>query len=643
MDKFFRKSDRVRVDGDSVLARFADWQSHVKGRPVAALGPETRAAALFVADEVIIDGKDVALADELKQRYGAEVVPELPLPPRPAQFRQEPHIALDEMPQALRLRFRAPPRVEDAGRLLEQAAPGRNGFQRQMVVTSELGAAVAAVVARHALEGRPIGLNLFGDTLAMPLSTANEGAGADPFTWPAFAGRSRMAPAWQLVDSIRQVRGDRFTTIGILDRGFWLDNRGVPMVAAGQTASDFPNFVQVNLQNEGQPAGGMSPNGGWHGNAVASAAAAVVNNSLGAAGSGGTIAIPVFFQTDHSIDQILRALKLCAGWGIDVLNMSFGIWGASELAFPKSIWDRTFQFAFDNDVVMVAAAGNSILDLPDADDHVRPATRTPGVLTVGALDANDIAWVSATKPGVGSNFGSSVWLWAPGTSIPVVPDGDPNHVAGSFVDGTSVASPIVAGVAAMMRFANDQLSAADIRRLLVDTGWAGTGRVSKGLDAFAAVFAAIHQTLPDTEEPNNSAAKAANLVPIGATGALGPSRNGFSTRSSSTDPDFWKFKVDGFSTVTVAVDWYQSLGTMFVAVEADDPEARGIEEMTTSGGPATGRQVMTGTPSSRRVSRTPRRKRDHRLPVTRHSSAGIVARRSVRRQRQLRPGAAHAF
>ena len=52
MDKFFRKSDRVRVDEDSVLARFADWQSHVKGRPVAALGPETRAAALFVADEV---------------------------------------------------------------------------------------------------------------------------------------------------------------------------------------------------------------------------------------------------------------------------------------------------------------------------------------------------------------------------------------------------------------------------------------------------------------------------------------------------------------------------------------------------------------------------------------------------------------
>jgi hypothetical protein len=45
---------RVRVDEESVLARFADWHTRVKGRPVAALGPETRDATLFVADEVII-------------------------------------------------------------------------------------------------------------------------------------------------------------------------------------------------------------------------------------------------------------------------------------------------------------------------------------------------------------------------------------------------------------------------------------------------------------------------------------------------------------------------------------------------------------------------------------------------------------
>jgi len=592
----YEERGRVRVDAESVLARLADWHAHVKGRPVAALGPETREATLFVADEVIIDGHDRALADELKRRYGAEVVPEAPLPARPADFPGERRIDLDAMPQPMRLRFAAPPRVGDVGRLLASIAL-RHSPHREIVVSSEIGAAVAAVVARHALEGRPIGLNVFGDTLAMPLTTAADGAipaiGSNPFAWAAFAGRTRMVPAWQLVDSIRQVRGTRFTTIAILDSGFWLDNRGVPVVPGGQPVSDLgASFMQLNLQNEGQPAGGMSSGGGgpWHGNATASAAAASVNNNTGAAGSGGTVAMPIFLQTDISLNQILRAVRLCTAWGIDVLSMSIGTWGRSELEFPTTVWDKTFQFAFDNGVVMIAAAGNSLLDLPDADDHVRPATRTPGVLTVGALDGNDNAWVGAN--GNGSNFGSSVWLWAPGTNIPVAPD--PANLLGSQKTGTSFAAPIVAGVAAMMRFANDRLTADDIRRLLIETGWTGTGRVGRGLDAYAAVLAAIRQTLPDTDEPNNTPARAAALLPIGTTGAIGPLPSGFSARSSAIDPDFWKFSVDDFSTVTVAVDWYENLGSLFVAVEAEDGDARGVDEMASTGGPNTGRFVLSG-------------------------------------------------
>jgi Subtilase family len=582
--------NRVRVDEESVLARFADWHASIKGRPVAALGPETRDATLFVADEVIIDGDDHQLAKELQARYGAEIVPESPLPPPPSGLHRERCIELDAMPQAMRLRFAAPPHIDGVARLLEQAVADRSVSQGDIIVTSELGAAVAAVAARHALEGRAIGLNLFGETLAMPLSTAQEGTvpgiGNNPFNWQAFAGRTRMVDAWQLVDSIRQVRGNRSTIVGILDNGFWLDNRGVPMVAPGQAVSDFGgNFIQLNLQNENQPAGGMNPNGfAWHGNAVASAATATVNNSAGAAGSGGTVAFPLFFQTDISIDQILRCVRICAAWGIDVLNMSIGTWGQTELWFPTDVWNRTFQFAFDNGVVMIAAAGNNTLDLPD-DRNIRPATRTPGVLTVGALDAADNA------AGF-SNYGSSVWLWAPGTSIPVAPDlASP---AGSQVSGTSFASPIVAGVAAMMRFANQSLSAADIRRILIDTGWNGAGHVSKGLDAFAAVFAAIHHALPDTDEPNNTVASARELVATGPGGALAAGFGGFTARSSSTDPDYWKFRVEKFSIVTVTVDWYQRLSTLFVEVEADDPEARGPDEMTKTGSPQSGSFVLTG-------------------------------------------------
>lgn len=584
------KGNRVRVDEESVLARFADWHAHIKGRPVAAIGPETRDATLFVEDEVIIDGDDQRLVEELKARYGAEVVPEAPLPPIPELLQRERRIELDVMPQAIRLRFAAPPRIDDMIPLLEQAIAEGNTRQEDIIVTSEMGAAVAAIAVRYALAGRSIGLNTFGQTLNMPLSTSQEGpvpgVGNNPFTWQAFTGRTRMIEAWQLIDSIRQVRGNRFITLGILDSGFWVDNSGVPFVAPGQPVSDFGGaFMQLNLQNEGTPVGGMNQGGSaWHGNAVSSAAAGALNNSAGAAGSGGTVAVPMFFRTDISIDQMLRCARICAAWGIDVLNMSIGTWGQTELWFPTSLWDRTFQFAFDNGVVMIAAAGNNTLNLPD-DRNIRPATRTPGVLTVGALDAADNA------AGF-SNYGSSVWLWAPGTSIPVAPDGV--SPAGSQVSGTSFASPLVAGVAAMMRFANDSLSAPEIQRLLIDTGWNGNGRVSKGLDAFAAVFAAIHQRLPDTDEPNNTIASASELLPIGPGGALVAGFGGFTSRSTNADPDYWKFRVEKFSTVTVTVDWYQRLSSLFVAVEAEDPEVRGPDDMMTVGSSQSGRIMLTG-------------------------------------------------
>ncbi len=146
----------------------------------------------------------------------------------------------------------------------------------------------------------------------------------------------------------------------------------------------------------------------------------------------------------------------------------------------------------------------------------------------------------------------------------------------------------------MMRFANGSLSAPEIRQILVDTGWNGSGRVSKGLDAFAAVFAAIHRTLPDIEEPNNTPASARDLLATGSAGALAPGFGGFTSRSSSTDPDYWKFRVKGFSIVTVAVDWYERLSSLFVAVESEDLEVRGPEEMTQSGSSQSGRFVLTG-------------------------------------------------
>src|SRR5207237_407438 len=145
----------------------------------------------------------------------------------------------------------------------------------------------------------------------------------------------------QLVEAFRQFRSAKPVTIGILDAGFWL-NGFKPFVPAGQVASDFGSTVmQLNLLDEGVGAGGASGIDGyakpWHGNGSATVAAAKVGNGMGAAGVGGTVAQPVLFKTDGSLDYFFRCLQVCLAWGIDVLNMSLTYdveIGAGEFFFP---------------------------------------------------------------------------------------------------------------------------------------------------------------------------------------------------------------------------------------------------------------------------------------------------------------------
>ncbi len=583
------------IDEEGPIARWVDWQAHGKGVPLAAIQADAQTPMMFVANEVLVDPDERDLIARLVES-GATVVESRPLqrPPDDVQVRE----LTGEFPMPVRMQLEEPPQVEGAERILASLYEASEERVGRLTVTSEAAGRMAAFVGQLVAEGRQIGLNAVGTPAAMPLATAiewtSQQGGSDPFAWAAFSGRSRIVDAWQLVESARVVSSiQSLVWVAILDGGFWLDAAGAPVVAAGQPVSDFGlGVLQINLQDEGQKAGGTNPNKcgnstcDWHGNAVASAAVAAVGNQAGAAGSGGTIARPMFFKTHISEDQVYRCLEYCTAWGIDVLNMSFTM-KRTELFFGTSAWDNAFNFAVANGVVMVAAAGNGDennvgQELPD--HNVRPATRTPGVITVGALDAND----NATGY---SNYGSSISIWAPGDNIPVAPDqGNPN---GSQQSGTSLASPIVAGVAAMMRAVNPSLDSVAVRKILWDTGWTGTGRVSRGLDAHAAVLAALGGRLPkDLSESNESAAAAAQLFPA-ADGTLQPLFGGFATKAGA-DPDYYKFTVPEFSTVTVSLEWYQRLTSLSLLLEADDPSNFGAAEMSRMSSPATGTTVLSG-------------------------------------------------
>jgi subtilisin family serine protease len=94
-----------------------------------------------------------------------------------------------------------------------------------------------------------------------------------------------------------------------------------------------------------------------------------------------------------------------------------------------------------------------------------------------------------------------------------MPDGE--WAQGGASSGTSMAAPLVSGVAAMMRAVDPMLNHDGIRQLLMQTGWAGTGRVTRGLDAHAAVLAAMGGRLTEWTEPNDTRATAARRVRAG--------------------------------------------------------------------------------------------------------------------------------
>lgn len=191
-------------------------------------------------------------------------------------------------------------------------------------------------------------------------------------------------------------------------------------------------------------------------------------------------------------DGILFAARLPNGSGqlpaqrADIVNMSLGGPGLS------SVLQQACDAASAAGALLVAAAGNDNTSQPSS-----PAA-FDSVLSVGAVDL-----LGARAPY--SNFHSSIDLWAPGGDMTQDRNGDqfPDGVLScmaddqgafffSFENGTSMASPHVAGVAALVKAANPALTAAQIRAVLLGNTRAGVSLPNGGriVDALAAVQAA---------------------------------------------------------------------------------------------------------------------------------------------------------
>jgi thermitase len=168
-----------------------------------------------------------------------------------------------------------------------------------------------------------------------------------------------------------------------------------------------------------------------HGTHVAGIAAAMTNNGIGVAGLGYSSTIMNVKVLDDYGSGTYSGVASGIIWAVDngaeVINMSLG--GSS----PSSTLEDAVNYAWNNGVVVVASAGNGASTTP-----AYPAYYT-NCIAVGATDANDVlaSW---------SNYGNWVDVAAPGVSIYSTLK---NNSYG-YMGGTSMASPYVAGLAALV-------------------------------------------------------------------------------------------------------------------------------------------------------------------------------------------------
>lgn len=197
----------------------------------------------------------------------------------------------------------------------------------------------------------------------------------------------------------------------------------------------------------------------WHGTHVAGIIAAETNNSEGIAGVAWNCRIlPAKVITadgegDYSwlIDALIWAADYTSGQAkVQVINMSLG---GSE---PSQALEDALKYAYNKGIVLVAASGN------DSSSVLYPAAYDQYCLAVGASDYND-------EIADFSNFGPELDVAAPGVwvlSTYPVAQTEPGYLPYAFASGTSMATPHVAGFAALIKSAKPWLSPDQVMKII---------------------------------------------------------------------------------------------------------------------------------------------------------------------------------
>lgn len=202
-----------------------------------------------------------------------------------------------------------------------------------------------------------------------------------------------------------------------------------------------------------------------HGTGVAGLIGAKRGNGYGIDGVADNVkimAIKAVPNGDEYDKDIANAIRFAVDHGARVINMSFG----KRLSPHKDWVDAAFKYAAAKNVLLVQAAGNDNQDMDTNPEYPNDtfadgsATDAANVISVGASAAKNNEKLAATFSNYGKN---NVDVFAPGVKVTSI-DMDAEF---NTADGTSFASPITAGLAALLLEYYPHLSARQVKQIIL--------------------------------------------------------------------------------------------------------------------------------------------------------------------------------